>query len=127
MNRRLTMSQVSLLRDQVKQAHEFLEGTVADVVPEQAHWLPPGKANPLGATYAPVLMGEDGFVNGMLRQAAPLAATSWAGKVGVSEPPPPPFPPKPWDQWGRRVRGGLPAPRPYPPAAHAPPAAYLTP
>src|SRR3990172_3479035 len=125
MNRRLTMSQVSLLRDQVKQAHEFLEGTVADVVPEQAHWLPPGKANPLGATYAHVLMGEDGFVNGMLRQAAPLAVTSWAGKVGVSEPPPPPFPPKPWDQWGRQVRVDLSMLRQYAQAVYAVTDEYL--
>ncbi len=101
------MDRVSLLREQLKQAHEFLEGTMADVTVDQARWAPPGKANPLGATYAHLVLGEDGFVNGMLKGSAPLAATTWVGKVGISEPPPPPFPPKPWDEWGRRVRVDL--------------------
>ena len=98
---------VALLRQQLKQAQEFLKMTLNDVTPEQAHWAPPGTANPLGATYAHLTIGEDAFVNGMLKRSAPLAAGSWASKVGVSEPPPPPFPPKPWDEWGRRVQVDL--------------------
>lgn len=113
------MSQVSLLREQVKQAHQFLEGTMNDVTAEQSHWAPPGKANPLGATYAHVVMGEDAFVNAALKRATPLAASTWAGKVGVSELPPPPFPPKPWDQWARQVRVNLEALRQYAQAVHA--------
>ncbi len=89
------MSQVALLRQQLKQAQEFLDMTVSDVTDEQAQWLPPGNANPLGATLAHLITGEDGFVSGMLRQAAPLAADSWAGKTGLSEPPPAPFRPSP--------------------------------
>jgi hypothetical protein len=76
-----------------------------DVTPDQAHWAPPGIANPLGATYAHLVLGEDFLINGMLKGSAPLAATSWAGKVGLSEPPPSIG--EPWDKWGRRVQVDL--------------------
>jgi hypothetical protein len=111
------MDRISLLREQARAAHEFLELTMNDVTPEQAHWTPPGNANPLGATYAHLVMGEDGFVNGLLRESTPLAASTWAGKVGISEPPPPPFPPKPWNEWGRQVRVDLATLRQYAQAA----------
>ena len=107
------MSQVSLLRDQLQQAQAFLDMSLDGVTPDQAHWAPPGKANPLSATLAHLITGEDAFVGGMLRGGAPLAAAAWAGKTGLSEPPPPPFPPQPWDQWGRRVRADMGALRAY--------------
>ena len=43
---------ISLLREQLKTANELVEGTVDDVTPEQAHWIPPGVAMPIGASYA---------------------------------------------------------------------------
>ena len=36
----------------------------------------PGDANPLGASYAHVLLAEDAIVNGMLKGAPPLAAAN---------------------------------------------------
>ena len=36
----------------------------------------PGNANPLGTSYAHVLLAEDAIVNGMLKGTPPLAATS---------------------------------------------------
>ncbi|MBI4790726.1 MAG: DinB family protein [Chloroflexi bacterium] len=80
------MNAISLLREQLKQAHELLENTVADVTPEQAHWIPPGIANPLGAIYAHALSVEDAVVNGLLKGNAPLFASAWKGKTGISEP-----------------------------------------
>ncbi len=62
---------ISLFREQIKAAHGLLEGTVADVTPEQVHWSPPGKAMPLGATYAHVVISEDGAINGMIKGGAP--------------------------------------------------------
>lgn len=59
---------------------------MADVTPEQAHWQPPGTANPIGALYVHAVAGEDGVVNALLRGGAPLFATTWAGKTGASEP-----------------------------------------
>jgi hypothetical protein len=102
----------SLLRDQLKQSHEFLEMVMNDVTPQQVHWTPPGIANPLGATYAHLVMGEDGFVNGMLKGSAPLMAGAWAGKTGLSELPPS-APGESWYQWGKQVRVDLGALRQY--------------
>jgi len=105
------MDAVSLLRQQLRDAHGFLEETMKDVTAEQAHWTPPGIANPLGASYAHLVLSEDFTINGMLKGGAPLAASSWAGKVGISEPLPPPT--EPWGKWGRQVRIDLPVLRQY--------------
>jgi hypothetical protein len=61
--------------------------------------------NPIGATYAHLVMGEDGFVNGLLGGGQPLFASDWAGKIGVSEAPPADGG---WHEWGRRVRVDMP-------------------
>src|SRR3972149_2528446 len=74
---------ISLLREQLKTAHEILEGTMADVTPEQAHWTPPGVALPIGATYAHGIVSEDGVVNGMFRGGGPPFAARWGGGAGV--------------------------------------------
>ena len=61
-----------------------------------------------GATYAHVVCSEDMIVQGMFRQAAPLAASSWAGRTGLSEPMPMPGPD--WvnyGSWTRRVKVDL--------------------
>ena len=81
------MQTIQFVREQLKQNREFLEGTLADVGEDEAHATPPGILNPISATYAHVIAGEDGFVNGLLRGGAPLFATSWAGRTGLSEPP----------------------------------------
>ncbi len=98
---------VSLLHEQLKGARQVLMGTMDGVTSEQAHWSPPGKANPLGATYAHVLTTEDGVINAMVQGGAPLFASSWAGKVGVSEMAPGPSPDQPglpdWGEWARSV------------------------
>lgn len=99
------MDAISLLRQQLQEAHQFLEMTMQDVTAEQAHWAPPGKASPLGAHYAHLLTGEDFIIQGMLKGGAPLAAGTGAGKVGVSE-----LPPRDgaWDKWARKVNVDLP-------------------
>jgi len=103
---------VALLRMQVDTARQWLEGTMQGVTPEQAHWAPPGTALPIGATYAHVVTGQDGMVNGMLRGKPPRFAVSHAGKTGLSELPPGPDPARPgfpdWTEWSRRVRVDLP-------------------
>ena len=100
----------ALLRQQFKQGHEFLEGTMQRVTSEMAHWPPPGKAQPLGANYAHVLISEDFLVNGLLKGAAPLLASTQAGKVGVSELPPQA---PPWNEWAGRVQVDVEALRSY--------------
>ena len=44
-----------MLRDQFKQAHAGLEGIMADVEPEQVHWMPQGTAMPVGALYVHIV------------------------------------------------------------------------
>jgi len=114
---------VSLFRQQLQDAHWILEETMKDVTAEQAHWTPPGIANPLGASYAHLVLSEDFLINGMLKGSAPLAMSTWAGKVGLSEPPPPPT--ESWDKWGRRVRVDLSALREYAQAVYKASDEYL--
>jgi hypothetical protein len=85
-----------------------LDGTMADVTQSQADFIPPGIANPLGATFAHVVCSEDFVVQSMFRQAPPLLATTWAGRTGLSEPMPMPGPEwVAYGPWTRRVRVDL--------------------
>ncbi len=101
------MDIVSLIRGQLQGAHQILEGTMQDVTLEQAHWSPPGKAIPLGACYAHIVLGEDAMLNRIVRGTAPLLASTWAGKTGLSEGPPP-VDAGPWNEWARSVKVDLP-------------------
>ncbi len=117
---------ISLLREQLQEAHQFLEATMADVTPEQAHWSPPGNATPLGASYVHVLMVEDMVINALLKGGTPLFATTWAGRAGLSEAMPMPGPD--WHEyarWARRVQVDLPALRAYAQAVYAASEDYL--
>lgn len=106
----------TLLREQFKSAHGLLEGTMQDVTAEQAQWSPPGKANPVGATYAHAILSEDAMLNGMVKGAAPLFATTFADKTGLSEALPPD---QPWDAWSRSVQIDLDVLRAYAKAVYA--------
>jgi DinB superfamily len=79
---------IELYRTLLRSAHEFLEGTLADVTPAQLTWDPPGKSFSIGANYAHVLGAEDMTIQGLLRGKDLLATSNWAGKTGMSEPPP---------------------------------------
>ena len=106
------MNAVSLIQFLVKEARGFHEGTLKDVTPEQANWQSSGKVMPIAAQYAHVIMSQDMGLHGMLKGSAPLAASSWAGKTGLSETPPI-GPGAPLDEWARRVQIDLPALRQY--------------
>jgi hypothetical protein len=114
---------MAFFREELKAAHQLLEGTLEGVTADQAHWAPPGIALPIGATYAHIVLSEDGTMNGMFKGGAPLFAGSWAGKTGVSELQPMPNPKAPgfpdWSGWGRRVKVDLAQFRPYAKAVYA--------
>ncbi len=112
----------SILRQQFKMGHEFLEGTLQGVAAEQAHWTPPGKAQPLGANYAHVVLTEDFIINALLQGAAPLMASTWAAKNGVSEMPPQA---PPWNDWASRVQIDLAALHSYAQAVYEATDSYL--
>jgi hypothetical protein len=101
---------ISFIRDQLRQARAFLDGTLAGIDDATVHAQPPGVLNPIGATYAHVTTGEDSFVNGLLRGAAPLFDTTWAKRTGMSAPPPEG---PGWQAWARSVRIDMPRLRAY--------------
>jgi hypothetical protein len=120
------MDSVSLLREQLRAAHEYLEGTMADVTPEMAQWIPPGKATPIGANYLHLVQTEDGIVQQVLQQKEMLGATTWADKLGASEPQPPPgTTEQDYFDWSRRVQVDLPVLREYAQAVYSASDDYL--
>ena len=113
---------IALLRGQFGAAHNiWLEGTMQGVTAAQAHWAPPGRALPIAAHYAHVAISEDFLLNSLARKSTPLMMGAFAGKVGVSEPPPMGA----WDEWGRRVQVDLAALRSYAQAVYAATDEYL--
>lgn len=114
------MSITAFLHEQVQLAHGFLETTMEDVTSEQAHWAPPGTANPLGATYVHAIASEDLAIHLALQGKEPLYSSTWTEKTGVSE-----IQPLSTAEWARRVKVDLPALRSYARAVHADTDAYL--
>jgi hypothetical protein len=120
---------VSLLRMQAQLASGMLEGVLAGLTAEHVHFVPDGVANPIGAQYAHVITGKDGFINGRLKGGAPLFASTWADKTGLSELPPAPATDAPgmpdWSEWARRVQINLPVMQEYAAAVFASVDEYL--
>lgn len=110
----------------VKSNIGLLEAIMQDITPEQAHWIPPGTANPIGATYAHVVIAHDGIFNGKFKQQAPLYVSEWAGKTGMSELPPPMEQGLPnWSEWARSVQIDMDALRSYANAVYTSADAFL--
>jgi hypothetical protein len=88
------------LTEGVLDCHLWLAATFADVSEEQALWQPPGKANPIAAVYAHVLVGADGALNGLLTPSRPLFAAGTAAEIGLSA-----LPVRgDWYEWARGLR-----------------------
>lgn len=114
---------VALLRTQFESAHNWIEGTMADVTADVANWVPPGKPATIGANYVHHAFGEDALINMALRGGAPpLAATTFAGRTGSDTPPPPDGQ---WGDWGRTVQVDPEVARSYAQAVYANTDAYL--
>lgn len=118
------MKATELLCEQVKVAHWWIENMTVTLTPEQAHWYPPATVvNSLGGNYAHLLVYEDLLINAILKGGAPLYASSWAGKTGMSALPPMPTPENPglpsWHEWSTQVDFDLGALRSYAQATFA--------
>jgi hypothetical protein len=101
-------SAINTLRGLFKNLHEqWLEGTLAGVTNEQAHWEPPGNVAPVGAQYAHVVTAEDALFNMVLAGGMPQMMRT---PTGLSEPPPQGGA---WIDWGKRVRVDMAALRAY--------------
>lgn len=118
------MNAIEFFRENLRSAHEFLEGTVADVPPQLLDRHPGGTANPIGANYAHVVWSEDLGTNVMLKGGKALGMTTWAGRTGLSDLPPL-APTASWHEWARRLRVDLPALRAYAGAVYAATDAHL--
>jgi hypothetical protein len=118
---------ISHIRAQMKSAHWLLEETISDVSDEMARFAPPGKALSIGAAYVHYVTSEDWMVHSLFKGVAPLMGGAWAGRTGVSDPPPGPG--DDWatrfEAWCRRVRVDLPAFRAYAKAVYEATDAYL--
>lgn len=97
------MDAVSLLSAQVKEAHQVVAGTIADLTSEQAHWKPGGNAHSVAPLLAHIAAGEDLFLN-MMTGRQPLAMGPFANKTGASEP----HPMGDYGDWAGRVTVDLP-------------------
>lgn len=92
----------------VRWGHELLNMVTADLTSEQAAWIPPGVANPIGAQYAHAICAEDAIVKIVFQGRKPFYLTDWSGKTGVSDPQ--------WNatfEWARSVKVDLPSLRAY--------------
>ena len=97
---------VTLLRRLFGTAHNmWFLGTLNDLEMAEAHWQPPGKAMPAAAHAAHVVLAEDFLLSNGLFKTKPLGLTRFAGKQGVSAPPPTGGA---WDKWARSVHVDLP-------------------
>lgn len=97
---------IDLLRAQYRQSQEWFAGTMRGVTDEVAHYRPAGNAIPIAGLAGHVVTGLDFFLLGAVAQRAPLFTTSFAGKAGISEPPPEG---RDWSAWGRTVKVDVPA------------------
>ena len=95
---------VSLLRAQYSQSFQWLEGTMAEMTDDMANFDPPGAPSPIAGQLAHAVSGVDFFILGMAAGQQPLMLGEFAGKSGISEPPPQGA----WGEWGRRVKIDLP-------------------
>lgn len=114
------MNAIAAHRQALRWAFDLLHMVVADLTAEQAHWTPPGVANPAGAQYAHAVISADFVVLGMLQAGAPLYKGVWAGKTGVSQPQP-----LATQEWAQSVRVDLPALHAYAAAVDAAIDAYV--
>jgi hypothetical protein len=78
------ITSLQLIKDEISNARQTFEGTVADVTSAQTGFDPGGKALPLGAIYAHLILSEDFIVQGGLMHKATLAESTFKGKTGIS-------------------------------------------
>ena len=64
------MNTVTLIREELKHAHEAFDGTMDGVTDEVAHRQPGGTAHPIGSRYAHMVVSEDMMINGLLKGGA---------------------------------------------------------
>ena len=90
---------VALLRNQYKESLGWLQGTMDGMTPEVFSHVPGERVAPISAQLAHIITGADFFVLGQAALQQPLMLGDFAGKSGISEPPPQ----GDWSEWAQRV------------------------
>lgn len=73
-----------MARQSLKDAHQTLEDTMKDVTSKVAHYKPAGKALPIVAAYAHVIISEDLMLSSWALKKKALIEGAWAKKTGLS-------------------------------------------
>lgn len=82
------MNTIELLSYSLSSAFEILGQVTADLTQQQADWLPPGLANPIGALYWHTISGADQIVHEWCKGEAPLSQQGgWHQRVLLAEAP----------------------------------------
>ena len=97
------MDALTFARFALKNVHKNFRKTVEDVTPEDAHWIPPGVAHPIGSRYAHLVLDEDFQVCTCLQRVLTQYQSNFKGRTGISEEI---FPQS--LEWARRVKIDLP-------------------
>lgn len=112
---------VRVYRDIFTTIHHWVSGTTADLTAESASWSPGGNCATAGGNFAHLALGQDFFINTLIRNAPKLSETTFAGKTGFDLP----YPDGPWTEWARTARFDLDQLRTYCDAVFANTDAYL--
>ena len=80
------MDAMPVFRMALQNAHKYFKATVTDLTPDDAHYIPPGVAHPIGARYAHAIIGDDVLANALLAGGAPLYVTTFKDKTGINNP-----------------------------------------
>ncbi len=122
------MDAITLLREQLQNARESFEGTASTINTEDMHKDPGGKALPLGALWAHLVLSEDMTIQMFLQGKSPLYESDWKEKLGISEPMP--AMDSNWETtheaWAKRVQVDLPLFREYEKAVYKKTEEYLS-
>ncbi len=82
------MNTVELMVYSLQNAFEILDGVTADLTQEQADWMPPGTAVPIGALYWHLASATDEILHGWAIAQPPLFETAgWSSRVVLDSDP----------------------------------------
>ena len=98
------MDALSFGRFALKNAHKAFRKTIEDVASEDAHWIPPGVAHPIGSRYAHLVLDEDFQIFTCLQGQLTQYQSTFKDRTGISDA----IFPQPFE-WTRRVKIDLPA------------------
>jgi hypothetical protein len=107
------MNTVDMSRRSLASAFDILEQVCADLTQEQADWIPPGIANPIGAMHWHTISGADEVVYRWIEGGPCLhEREGWRARVLRADVPEPQGV-EGWLEWMRGIRVDLPAAREY--------------